>query len=195
MKQMGSSLGGILLWMAATTSLVGCGDSTSASNTSGQGTPENTAKLVINEIHAVTEDWLEIMNVDDVDAYLSGMGLADKDTNGTPKLTEAVRFVEGETLAPGNTLLIVANLKTAVPGPQTTCLATGGPARCYQATWGVSGANGDQVFLLSPKNLVLDTVLYPINAVPDGQSYCRLPDGADSFTACASTPGATNAAP
>lgn len=197
MKRLHASLGGFLLVAAAATYLTGCGDSTSTSTASGSSgqVPENTAKLAINEIRAVTEDWLEILNVDDVEANLSGMALADQDTNGTPKLAEAVRFVDGEKLAPGAYLLVVANLKDVTPGPQTTCLMMGGPSRCYHATWGVSSSNGEQVFLLSPKDLVLDTVLYPVNAVMDGQSYCRLPNGDGMFAACAPTPGAANAAP
>lgn len=195
MKRFHTSLSGFFLVIATAASLLGCGDSTDTTTGSSGQLPENTAKLVINEVRAVTEDWVEILNVDDVDANLSGLALADQDTNGTPKLAEAVRFVEGEKLAPGEYLLVVANLMTANPGPQTTCLAMGGPSRCYQATWGVSGSNGEQVFLLSPKDLVLDTVLYPVNAVPDGQSYCRLPNGEGTFAACAATPGAANSAP
>lgn len=193
MKRYPSSLHGFL-FLAVMAWMPGCGDSSTAASTASEGNhPVNTAKLAINEVKTTTEDWIEILNVDDVDAYLGGMLLADQDTNGTPKVAEAVTFVDAEKLAPGAYLLVVANLKTASPGPQTTCLMSGGPARCYQASWGISGAKGEQVFLLAPDEKVLDTVLYPANAVMDGQSYCRVPNGSGSFKACTPTPAAANA--
>lgn len=173
----------------------GSTSSSSSSSSSGQSSSGGTAKLVINEVQTTTDDWVEIINVGDGVANLSGMGLADQDTNGTPKLAEAVRFIEGENLVPGEYLLVVANVKNPILGPTGDCLASGGPATCYQASWGISGANGDQIFLLSPMDEVVEAVIYPANAVLDGQSYCRLPNGAGQFQACKPTPGELNAGP
>lgn len=169
--------------------------SSTSSSSSGQSSSGGTAKLVINEIQATTEDWVEIINVGDGVADLTGMGLADQDTDGVPKLAEAVRFIEGAKLVPGDYLLVVANVNNPNPGPQGDCLASGGPATCYQAGWGISGSNGDQIFLLSPTDEVVDTAMYPANAVMDGQSYCRLPNGAGNFQACKPTPSELNAGP
>lgn len=174
----------------------GNASSSSATGSSGQSSSGiGMAKVVINEIQATTDDWVEIVNVGDAIADLSGMGLADQDTDGTPKLAEAVRFIDGAKLVPGEYLLIVANLKSANPGPQGDCLMSGGPPTCYQATWGISGSNGDEIFLLSTTDQVVDAAPYPVNAVLDGQSYCRLPNGIGDFKACKPTPGELNSAP
>jgi len=172
----------------------GNSSSGSSSTSSGQSS-SGTAKLVINELQTTSEDWVEIVNVGDGVADLSGMGLADQDTDGTPKLAEAVRFIDGAKLVPGEYLLVVANVNNANPGPQGDCLNSGGPATCYQASWGISGTNGDQIYLLSPTDEVVNAVIYPANAVLDGQSYCRLPNGAGEFQACKPTPGELNAGP
>ncbi len=177
-------------------SSTGSGSGASSSGgSSGQGGSAGTAKLVINEIQATGEDWVEIVNIGDAVADLSGMGLSDMESEGVPKLAEAVRFIEGAKLVPGEYLLVVTNLATAGTGQQDKCLASGGPATCYQGTWGISGSNGDQIFLLSATDEVVDTVPYPANAVLDGQSYCRLPNGIGELIACKPTPSELNAAP
>lgn len=188
-----------ILWVAMSTLAftLGCSDGTETGQTTGTSgkTPWVPAKLVINEVHAVTEDWIEVLNADTVDADLSGVGLTDKNAMGVPDAVDAVRFIEGSKLAPGEYLIVVANLNTAEPGIQTKCLLSGGPSTCYQAKWGISSTNGDKVYLLSPTDDVVDVATYPMNAVMDGQSYCRLPDGTGDFAACTPTPAAKNAAP
>ena len=191
---------GLFLGSLSASLVVGCSDGTSdttssSSSTSSGQTPWVPVKLVINEMHAVTEDWVEILNVDTVEGDLSNVGLTDKAVDGTPQLTDVMRFPEGTKLGPGEYVLIVANLKTAMPGVQTTCLMTGGPATCYQASWGISSANGDRVYLLSPTDEIVDAATYGVNAVPDTQSVCRLPDGTGDFVPCAPTPGVVNAGP
>lgn len=218
MQRLRVFLGGLLVVTLANLASYGCAESTtdrmpagatgsgsggsgsstssaSSASSSGQSSSGGTAKLVINEVQTTTDDWVEIINVGDGVANLSGMGLADQDDTGTPKLAEAVRFIEGENLVPGEYLLVVANVKNPNAGPQGDCLASGGPATCYQASWGISGANGDQIFLLSPMDEIVDAVICPANAVLDGQSYCRLPNGAGQFQACKPTPGELNAGP
>lgn len=177
------------------TSSSSSGAGASSSSSSGQSSSGGTAKLVINEIQATSEDWVEIINVGDGVADLTGMGLADQDDMGMPKLAEAVRFIENQKLVPGDYLLVVANVNNANPGPQGECLMSGGPDTCYQAPWGISGTNGDQIFLLSPTDTVVDSAMYPANAVLDGQSYCRLPNGAGAFQACKPSPGELNVGP
>lgn len=176
---------------------LGCSDTTETGQTTGTSgkTPWVPAKIVINEMHALTEDWIEILNADTVDADLSGVGLTDKNAMGVPDAIDAVRFTEGSKLAPGEFLIVVANMNTAQPGVQTTCLMTGGPSTCYQAKWGISSTNGDKVYLLSPTDEVVDVATYPMGVVMDGQSYCRLPDGTGDFAPCLPTPAAKNAAP
>ncbi|HMY17226.1 MAG TPA: lamin tail domain-containing protein [Polyangium sp.] len=216
MQRLRGFFGGLLLLTLANLAVFGCAESTttrppggetssgsssggssssSTSSSSGQSSSGGTANLVVNELQTTTEDWVEIVNVGDGVADLSAMGLADQDTDGTPKLAEAVRFIEGEKLVPGEYLVVVANVKNPNAGPQGDCLQSGGPATCYQAAWGISGTNGDKIFLLSPTDEIIDSVVYPANAVLDGQSYCRLPNGAGDFQACTPTPGELNAGP
>lgn len=196
LQWLGSS---VFLGMLVLASVAGCSDgttdTTASTGSSSSGQPWVPTKIVINELHAVTEDWVEIFNADTVEADLSGVGLTDKATDGTPQLMDAMRFPAGTKLAPGAYLIVVANLKTPAEGPQTTCLMSGGPSVCYQAKWGISSANGDRIYLLSPTDEVVDVATYPVAAVTDMQSYCRLPDGTGTFAPCAPTPGATNAAP
>jgi hypothetical protein len=80
-------------------------------------------------------------------------------------------------------------------GPHVMCLASGGPTTCFYASWKVSASNGETVHLLDPKDAPVDEVLYPMDAVPSGQTWGRLPDATGSFAANEPTPGATNAAP
>lgn len=194
LQWLGSTL---FVGMLVMVSAPGCSDGTTATTTSsgsssGQ-TPWVPVKIVINEMHAVTEDWVEISNEDTIEADLSDVGLTDKATDGTPELTKAFRFPAGTKLAPGAYLIIVANLKDPPLGPQTTCLMAGGPSVCYHAAWGISSTNGDRIYLLSPTDEVVDVATYPMAATPDTQSYCRLPDGTGNFQACTPTPGAENA--
>lgn len=192
--------GGCLVTLGLVVSSLGCSDeatstSGSGSSSSSGGSTVEPGSVVINEIQATVEDWVEIKNIGTEVADLTGHGLADKMADGTPEVADAVRFVDGEKLAPGEYLLVVVNVKGALAGPQSQCLMSGGPTRCYQAKWGVSSTNGDSIFLLYPDDRILDLATYPMNAVPMDQSYCRLPDGTGKLVACKSTPGATNSAP
>ncbi|MCA9600059.1 MAG: lamin tail domain-containing protein [Myxococcales bacterium] len=151
-----------------------------------------TSNLAINEISAKGDDFVEIVNLGSVSADLSGMVLADQDDTGCPKLTEALTFPSGTSLAAGERLLIVAGQTGASNDPQTDCL--NGPASCFHVGFGISASNGDGVFLISTTTIVASAAL-PIDAVTDGQTWCRLPDGTGDFAVCAPTPGAANAAP
>ncbi len=191
-----TSLGGWLLALPVVALSLGCSDETTSTSTTGDvHTPVTPGSVVINEIQATVEDWVEITNIGPDVADLSGFGLADKMADGTPEIADAVRFADGETLAPGNFLLVVVNVKAAVAGPQSQCLMSGGPPRCYQAKWGVSATNGDSIFLLYPDDRILDLATYPVNAVPIGQSYCRFPNGTATIATCKPTPAAPNSAP
>jgi len=168
---------------------VGSGNTSTGTGTTGQ------AKVVINEIFATGDEWIELVNVGDAVLDLEGYGVADQLDDGTPKLMDAVRFEAGTKLSPGEYLLIVTNVKSPSSGVQTDCLAKGGPPTCYQAVFGISASNGDKIFFLSPKDDILEEAPYPINAVADGQSYGRLPNGIGMFAACAPTPGEANTGP
>ncbi|MDI1433236.1 lamin tail domain-containing protein [Polyangium sorediatum] len=171
------------------------GGGSGGSGGSGQGGGgaggAGAAKVVINEIAATGEEWIELVNVGDAVMDLDGYGVADQDGDA-PKLAEAVRFEAGTKLAPGSYLVIVAGLDAPEAGPQAECLAEGGPATCYQAGFGISASKGDKIFLLSPSDAIVEEAAYPAEAVAEGQTFGRVPNGIGDFEACEPTPGAAN---
>ncbi|MDI1450612.1 lamin tail domain-containing protein [Polyangium sp. 6x1] len=193
--------------------VLGCSESTenppptgSASSSSGQGGGGSggggqggagaggggAAKVVINEIAATgAEEWIEIVNVGDAVMDLDGYAIADQDGDA-PKLAEAVRFEAGTKLSPGAYLVIVAGVDAPEAGPQSNCLSEGGPATCYQAGFGISAKNGDKIFFLSPSDAIVEEAAYPPDAVADGETYGRVPNGIGDFEACEPTPGEAN---
>jgi len=187
-----------VLACAAVVALAGCsGDeetATTASTSSGTTPPEVKTKLVVNEISAIGEDWVELANGGAEELDLSGIGITDQLDDGTPKYADTMRFPSGTKLAVGEYIFIRADLKMPLPGEQTMCLTMGGPASCYQAAWGISDTNGDKLFLLSSDNQVLSEVAYPPAAVTTGQTYCRIPSGIGNFVTCEPTPDAANKA-
>ncbi len=177
-------------------------DATSASNATstsdassatgmGGGDP-GPALVVVNEISA-TDDWVELVNLGPGAADLSGWVVADEETPGVPKLTEALTFPEDTSLEEGAYLLVVAKVTDPMPGPQSDCLASGGPDTCYQAAFGISDGSGDGIYLLDADGVSIDEVTYPPGAAADGESWARLPDGEGDFGVSANpSPGEKN---
>ncbi len=158
----------------------------------------STSSIVINEIRAVGDDWIELKNVGTAPIDLGGLVLADTDTTvdgGAPRPSDGVRFPAGTSLAPGQYLLVVADLADAGVGPQMTCLGDAGPMTCFHAGFGISASRGERIYLLQAGGAVVATADYPANAVPDGRTWGRLPDGTGGFAASAPTPGSANTAP
>ena len=151
--------------------------------------------LVVNEMRASGDDWVELFNAGSTAVDLGGYGLADLDPDaGTPRLSAAVRFPAGTTLLPGGYLFVLANVAEAGVGPQSQCLA-GGPSPCFHASWAISASRGETVSVVDPAGRVVAQGLYPANAVPSGQSWGRLPNGAGELVANRPTPGAANQGP
>ncbi|MBM4375083.1 MAG: lamin tail domain-containing protein [Deltaproteobacteria bacterium] len=164
--------------------------SASSTSTGAGGTGGGTLGVVLNEVSGVGDDYLELYNAGDAPVDLSGFKVADDD-GGIPKLAEASVFPTGTNLAPGAYLFVLADLKTAMAGPQTMC--DPGPSPCFQATFGIS-KSGDVLYLLDGTDAVVESVPFPATVL-DGQSWGRLPNGTGSFAANKPTPGAANAAP
>jgi hypothetical protein len=202
-----------LLLLALTCFTPGCsGDDTGgggsgATGASGDTTSDTTSTtgstssggvldaLVVNELSAVGEEWAELYNTGTEALDVGGYAVADKSVDGTPKLDEAMRFPAGTSIAAGEYVLVVGKFKSPAIGPQTECLAAGGPATCYQVSWGLSNANGDSLFLLTPGDEIMSEVVYPAGATGVGQTWGRLPNGTGNFAVNAPTPGGPNAAP
>jgi hypothetical protein len=170
----------------------------SGGNQTGGGGTGGTADVpvVLNEIQATGEDYVELVNTGAMAFDLANYGLADSMGAGEPKIADAARFPAGTVLAPGDHLLVVAEQDPAAGvGPHDVCLAMGGPTVCFYATWGLSAAKGEKVFLLSPADAVVAEAEYPMNAVVAPSTWGRLPDGTGAFAETAPTPGEANKAP
>jgi hypothetical protein len=167
----------------------GAGQGGATTGGAGQGA------LVINEISAAGADWVEIANASASTIDLGDYAVCDSDANGGCKVAEAVRFPKGTLLATKERAILVGNKDAdAGVGPGTDCIQ-GGPSTCFYATWKVSAKNGESLFVLDANDQVIGEAKYPANAVPDGQTWGRLPDFTGDFAANAPTPGAPNAAP
>ncbi len=172
----------------------GGGGSSAGGGSDGGGT--NTSPIVINEISATGTDWIELGNPSASDVDLADLQLADADSNGDPDASNATKFASGSLVPAHSYVLVVAGENDDGKGqPQTSCLDKGGPATCFYVTWKISSSNGDGVFVLDKDDKVLTSAPYPKSAVPDGDTYGRLPDMTGPFTATAPTPGAPNQVP
>lgn len=155
-------------------------------------------RVVINEVRATGDDWVELMNVGSAPVDLGGMVLADTDTDvdgGAPRVEEGVEFPASTWVVPGQRVLVLADQSDAGTGVQMRCLGTDGPMTCYHARFGISGSRGEGLFLIGRDHVVATSATYPPNGAPDGESWGRLPDGTGAFAANRPTPGAANAAP
>lgn len=153
-----------------------------------------SAQLVINEISAAGDEWVELFNAGSAPVDLGGVQIADTDTDGGPRTSRAMRFPAGTMLSPGQYVLVLANQSDAGAGPQTRCL-DGGPTTCFHASWSLSASRGETVYVLSSTGAETLRELYPMNATAAGQTWGRLPNGTGSFAVNRPTPGAINAAP
>ena len=149
------------------------------------------APVIINEVSASGgPDYVELTNATSSDQSIAGFGVADSDADGGPRFSQTARFSLGATLTSGGKVVVVGGFAMPMPDLQTTCVP--GLASCYQAQWGISAANGETMFFLSPDNVIVDQVSYPRNALPTGNSWGRLPDARGPFSAGAASAGGIN---
>lgn len=153
------------------------------------------AHVVINEIRAEGEDWIELVNVGTATADLSGWGVSDSDGDGDARVAMAARFPAGTSLPPAGYLLLVVDQSDAGTGPQMRCLMSGGPMTCFHGSFGISASNGESVHLIDPSGRVIESANYPMNAAMAGESWGRLPNGVGAFARNRLTPGEANVAP
>jgi hypothetical protein len=152
-------------------------------------------RLVINEIHAVDPDWIEIYNPGPGPVSLDGLGLTQAmGTNGPPQALALLTFPAGAVLSAGEFLLVIGKM-ASIGGPFMDC--SGLALSCYWVSWGVSASGGESIYLVSvspPGLSVFEQVAYPLDplAPPPGNSYGRYPDGVGSFTATLPTPAYAN---
>jgi hypothetical protein len=155
-------------------------------------------RMVINEVRAIGDDWVELMNAGSAPVDLSGMGLTDTDTNvdgGAPRVSGAVRFPSGTIVMPGQYVVVLAGLSDAGSGTEMNCLM-GAVMRCFTTTWGISATRGETVYLLDASNRIVEEVLHPPDTmIMAGQTWARIPNGTGRFAIGVPTPGAENRPP
>ena len=152
----------------------------------------DTAGVVINEVRAEGDDWIELYNAGAGPAELTSWRLVDSGPGGALRPDSAVRFPAGTVLPPGGYLLVVADRgKKARAGLQRNCLR-GGPASCFEARWGINHDGGEQLRLIAPDGTVASEVRYPPRAVGGGKTWARRPDGSGAFGPAKPTPGRAN---
>ncbi len=181
---------------------VGTVTATDAGTIVATDTPTTTTRdvgaggaLVINEIRAVGEEWVELFNAGASPVDLSDVMVTDTETDdGGPRVSRAMRFPRGTMLSPGQYVVIVSDQADAGSGPQTRC-PDGGPTTCFHASWSLSASRGENVWVLSATGVVTARELYPMEAAPEGQAWGRVPDGTGSFAPVRPTPGAVNVRP
>jgi hypothetical protein len=175
-----------------TTTAASTGAGTGSSSGAGGGGAAPTG-VVINEMSAKGDDWIELANAGATSADLGGNGLCDSDDLGACNFVGVLRFPAGTTLAPGEHLLIVGNKESdAGVGPFTDCLAAGGPATCFYVPWKISASKGEKVHYIGTDDLPINEAEYPMNAALDGQTWGRVPDLTGNFALNKPTPGASN---
>lgn len=148
--------------------------------------------LVINEISADNDDWVELYNTTSAAISLDGVRLADDD-GGMPKLDEAVDL-SGALVPAGGYLFVLVKVDMPPAGEVADCSPW--PSPCYQAEFGLSHGNGDTIYLVDAADNVLAQADYPADAVPADmtQTWCRVPNGSGNFAGCNATAGAANEA-
>jgi hypothetical protein len=168
-----------------------------ASDTSGTDAPSDddapapASALVVNEIFADGQDFVELVNAGATAFSLDGMSIVDGDDAHVP-----VAFPAGTSVAPGARYLVGFEHPCADAPPAGLGLTE----RCIETDFGI-GNSGDTVRILEGTEVTGTVVLsaaFP-GAEPAGltagQSYCRLPDVTGDFAPCTPTADATNEGP
>jgi len=146
--------------------------------------------LVINEIDS-GDEWTELYNGSSNPIDLGGYKITDRDDMGMPRPDRAFAFPDGFTLAPGEYILAIEGDPPEVGVISTTC-AVG--TRCLHTDWGISGGDGETIFILDASDAVVLQQELPAAATADGNTWCRIPNATGDFAECTPTPEAANMA-
>ncbi len=167
------------------------GSATSAGGTNpagGSGGSVLEARVVINEVRGNAPDFVELYNAGNAPADISGYYVTD-DMNGQPDLNNLFVFPDNTTL-PAHAYVVVLGVNGNVnEGPLSVGLCEDVGAGCYKGNFAVSNG-GEQVYLLSPNQSIVDEVAFPANV---DTTYGRLPNGTGAFAVTnGATPRASN---
>jgi hypothetical protein len=143
-------------------------------------------ELVVNEIGATGNDFVEFMNTSAAPVDVSGYAATDSRKDGLPKLSRAIRFPAGTVVPAGGFLVVLF---------EGECPSAAAPYVCVRGTGGggVSQTRGENVHMIDPENQVIMTGTYPRNGSPSGWTWGRSPNGAGPFATTRRTPGYANA--
>ena len=136
-----------------------------------------SVRVVVNEIYASggdplgDPDWIELKNLADQPADLSGFRLRDDKTPFT--------LPTGTTVAARGYLLVYAD-----DAPD------GGASDRLHAPFKLGGS--DEVSLLAPDGTVLDSLAWSSTMSSAGRTWGRLPDGTGQYLSLTPTPAARN---
>ena len=131
---------------------------------------DNSMSIVINELmpknsqygsdqNGQFDDWIELYNLSAEDLNISGYYLTD-----SKKELTKWKFPEGTILEKNGYLIVWADSDTTQVGLHTN----------YKLS-----AEGENVVLLSPDQVIIDLVEYPTTTLE--QAYARKPNGTGSF--------------
>ncbi|MCB9601494.1 MAG: lamin tail domain-containing protein [Sandaracinus sp.] len=148
--------------------------------------------LVINEVRASGDDWIEVKNIGGASLDVGGWIVTQVDDLGAPEPARSAAFPDGFELAPGAYFLIVADQPAVLEGLQTECFVEG-VTQCLIAEFGISAGDGDGLVILDGSGAVVHSVTYPGGATGADQTWSRLPDGTGDFVVGVPTPLAANA--
>jgi hypothetical protein len=156
--------------------------------------------LVVNEVQAQGDDYVELVNTGALAVALDGLSIADQDGIGTPPAdpTHLTALPAGLVLSPGEHFVIAMNVSSPAEGVLTDAAVCRGAARCVAVGYGLSQGAGDAFAVLTSTGEVLlrqDVPGITVTMQTPMESWCRLPDVTGAFGRCAMTPGASNAAP
>lgn len=189
-------------WILIFTLLAGCSETASSNNQSHSPSSIDTQNsddssspaitVAFNELHAIGNDWLELVNYGDAPVDLANYSIADSAGDGTPRLDYAVQIPEEFTLAPHAFLLVILDDANADPGMNDDCIPD--VDSCLHGTWGISASKGEHVFLLDASGTPVTDAHYPVGGSSNDHSVGRMPEGTGDFVETKPTPGANNEA-
>ncbi len=153
------------------------------------GSPTST--LVINELSAAGDDWIELKNVGEAPLDVAGWIVTQVDDLGMPEPDRSAPFPAGYAIPAGGYFVVVTDQAMPLEGIQTECFVEG-VTECLIAEFGISAGSGDTLVVLDETGAEVHRVVYT-GGLSVGQTWARIPDGTGEFVVAAPTPGATNA--
>ena len=139
-------------------------------------------QLVINEINSQPDDWIELMNVGEMDLDISGYEIRDNSDD------HRWRFAEGTIVKAGEMIVVDQNTSGENYNDTTGAYEPG--------TFNMGLGGGDSVRLYDPNGELVDSYTWTEHASHNGDfaaaSYGRYPDGTGEFVLMHETKGSAN---